>query len=169
MQEFQNKEIKNYPDIAEVTFEKVEKNYLKVILMSTISYFIGGFLFFMLLIEYLLKKRLPEDKTLFYILFGIIFIVAIILLIAGFAKRKYVVRDKDISYKSGLLTQTMVTVPFSRIQHIEITEGVFSRIFKLATISVFTAGDSSDDLEVGGISREKALQIKEFITQKINE
>ena len=63
----------------------------------------------------------------------------------------------------------MVTVPFSRIQHVEIDEGMFSRFFKLASLSVYTAGDSSDDLEIKGLSKEQALQIKEFISGKINE
>ena len=63
----------------------------------------------------------------------------------------------------------MTTVPFSRIQHVEIDESVFSRLFKLASISVFTAGDSSDDLVIKGLSKEKALQIKEFISTKVND
>ena len=81
----------------------------------------------------------------------------------------YVVRDKDISYKAGLFTKKITTVPFSRIQHVEIDEKPISRIFNLASISVFTAGDSSDDLEIKGINKEKALQIKEFISTKIDE
>ena len=63
----------------------------------------------------------------------------------------------------------ITTVPFSRIQHIEIDEKPISRLFNLASISVYTAGDSSDDLEIRGLDKEKAQQIKEFISQKIDE
>jgi membrane protein YdbS with pleckstrin-like domain len=51
----------------------------------------------------------------------------------------------------------------------EVDEGVFTRFFKLASLSIFTAGDSSDDLEIKGITKKEALEIKEFISQKINE
>jgi hypothetical protein len=39
----------------------------------------------------------------------------------------------------------------------------------LSSLSVYTAGDSSDDLVIKGITKKKALKIKEFITTKINE
>ena len=52
---------------------------------------------------------------------------------------------------------------------VEIDEKPISRIFGLSSISVYTAGDSSDDLEIKGIKKETALQIKEFISSKINE
>jgi membrane protein YdbS with pleckstrin-like domain len=90
-------------------------------------------------------------------------------LILSFSKRKYALRDKDISYKAGLFTKKTTTVPFSRIQHVETDEKPISRLFGLSSLSVYTAGDSSDDLEIKGIKKGKALQIKEFITTKINE
>lgn len=62
----------------------------------------------------------------------------------------------------------ITTVPFSRIQHVEIDEGPISRLFKLSTLSVFTAGDRSDDLKVKGISKVEAMRIKDFITSQIN-
>lgn len=88
--------------------------------------------------------------------------------ILGFEKRKYAVREKDISYKKGLLYKSLTTVPFNRIQHVEIDQGPISRFFGLATLSVFTAGDSSDDLKIKGLLKEQSLQIKEFITNKID-
>ena len=87
----------------------------------------------------------------------------------SFSKRKYAVREKDISYKRGVIIKTLTTIPFSRIQHVELDEAPILRIFKLASISVFTAGDSSDDLVLKGIKKNEALQIKEFISSKINE
>ena len=97
-----------------------------------------------------------------FLLFAAFFII-------GFSKRKYALRDRDISYKSGILFKSITTVPFIRIQHIEIDESPFSRFFNLAAISIYTAGDSSDDLGIKGVTKKEALEIKEFISQKINE
>ena len=86
----------------------------------------------------------------------------------GLKKRKYAVREKDISYEKGILFRSLTTVPFNRIQHVEIDEGPISRLFGLVSLSVFTAGDSSDDLKVSGLLKEEAKQIKEFISNKID-
>ena len=77
-------------------------------------------------------------------------------------------REKDVTYKSGVLIEKITTVPYSRIQHVEINEAPISRIFKLASLNVFTAGDSSNDLVIKGIKKEEALKIKEFINQQID-
>ncbi|WP_299836797.1 PH domain-containing protein [uncultured Tenacibaculum sp.] len=168
--QFQNNEVINFPDISKITFKSIEKRYLKVALLSAFSYIlviVPGIVFFL---EKVIREK-EEDFPFYlvYISLAVLVILYILNIVLSFPKRKYVIRDQDITYKSGLITRKMVTVPFSRIQHVEIDEGVFSRFFKLASLSVYTAGDSSDDLEIKGLSKEQALQIKEFISGKINE
>ncbi|WP_299715056.1 PH domain-containing protein [uncultured Tenacibaculum sp.] len=168
--QFQNNEVINFPDISKITFKSIEKRYLKVALLSAFSYIlviVPGIVFFL---EKVIRKK-EEDFPFYlvYISLTVLVIFYILNIVLSFPKRKYVIRDQDITYKSGLITRKMVTVPFSRIQHVEIDEGMFSRFFKLASLSVYTAGDSSDDLEIKGLSKEQALQIKEFISGKINE
>ncbi|WP_299681888.1 PH domain-containing protein [uncultured Tenacibaculum sp.] len=167
--QFQNNEVNNFPDISSVTFTRIEKSYFKVALLSVFSYFLVIVPVLILFLEKVIRKKEPDFPFYLYILILLIIVVYMLNLILGFPKRQYVVRDKDLTYKSGFLTRKMVTVPFSRIQHVEIDEGMFSRLFKLATLSVYTAGDSSDDLEIKGLTKEKAIQIKEFISSKINE
>ncbi|SNR15084.1 PH domain-containing protein [Tenacibaculum jejuense] len=168
--QFQNNEVINFPDISNVTFKSIEKRYLKVLLLSAFSYILFIVLGSVLFLEKVIRKK--EEGFPFYIIYISLIVLTILYIlniILGFPKRKYVIREQDITYKSGFITRTMVTVPFSRIQHVEIDEGIFSRIFKLASLSVYTAGDSSDDLEIRGLSKDQALKIKEFISSKINE
>ncbi|WP_299625447.1 PH domain-containing protein [uncultured Tenacibaculum sp.] len=168
--QFQNNEVINFPDISKITFKSIEKRYLKVALLSAFSYILVIVPSIVLFLEKVIRKK-EEDFPFYlvYISLAVLVILYILNIVLSFPKRKYVIRDQDITYKSGLITRKMVTVPFSRIQHVEIDEGVFSRFFKLASLSVYTAGDSSDDLEIKGLSKEQALQIKEFISGKINE
>lgn len=168
MDSFQNNVVPTLPDITEVPFKNIDKNYLKVILIN----FFLVFLFFLgatvALNEFVFPDEFdPYVLTLYIIIisfFGLIFMYFLV----SFPRRKFALRDKDISYKTGVFIKTLTTVPFSRIQHVEIDEKPVSRIFGLAAISVYTAGDSSDDLVVKGIKKVEALQIKEFITNKIN-
>ncbi|MDG1398998.1 MAG: PH domain-containing protein, partial [Polaribacter sp.] len=119
--------------------------------------------------QFFFSNEINQYIILIYVLFIVFFGAIFIVLNLSFPFRKYALREKDITYKAGLLVKKITTVPFSRVQHVEIDEKPISRIFGLSSISVYTAGDSSDDLEIKGIKKETALQIKEFISSKINE
>ncbi len=166
---FQNFQIEgSLPNVEELAFTNIHKNYLKVIVFNfflVLAITIGAVYFFI----NKTKKTFFLDNSLYIFLgIAIIFSVILTLLIIGFFKRKYALREKDISYKSGVLIHTLITVPFSRVQHIEIDEPPFSRFFKLATLNIYTAGESGGDLKIKGIPKQEALKIKEFINNFIH-
>jgi membrane protein YdbS with pleckstrin-like domain len=166
--EFSNIEILQLPDISKITFKRIHKDYLKVLILTILAIF--SVLFLAL---FLLEKNVEEIASIPYIMYVyflllLLFVVLISAFIVGFFRRKYALREKDLTYKSGVFIKTITTVPFSRIQHVEISEAPISRLFKLASLNVFTAGDSSNDLVIKGIKKEEALKIKEFINQQIH-
>lgn len=165
---FQNNIVPTFPDITKIDFIKINKKYLKVILLNISLYLLLLLIGLILWDFYFLSEQIPNLKIYLYLCLIVVFLFLYTVFIIGFSKRKYAVREKDISYKSGILFKKTTTVPYNRVQHIEIDQGPFSRIFKLAAISVYTAGDSSDDLKISGILKEDAIQIKEFISNKID-
>lgn len=169
MESFKNEVIQELPDINQVNFTKINKDYFKVILINFFLYFIPLLITLIILDLYVFSDEIKTYQILIFTSFFIFFGAILLYIVLMFPLRMYAVRDKDISYRSGLFFRTLTTVPFSRIQHVEIDEGPISRVFKLASISVYTAGDSSDDLIIKGIKRDKALQIKEFISTKVND
>lgn len=168
MNTYTNNIIAELPDIMKVNFLRIDKNYLKVILINIFLFFIPILVGLIFLITYNLNEFIPEYTFYFYLVYVLILSWVLFISIIGFPKRKYAIREKDISYKSGVFFKKITTVPFSRIQHVEIDEGPLMRLFKIATLSVFTAGDSSDDLKVKGLKKEEAIRIKEFISSQIN-
>jgi membrane protein YdbS with pleckstrin-like domain len=164
---FQNIAVISFPEIIKIDFKSIENKYLKVILINTFLFFVIAFL----LVSFADYKGLFEfiENTIWIYLSMFSSLVFILLVKkVGFKKRKYAVREKDISYKKGVLFKSLTSIPFNRIQHIEIDEGPISRLFGLVSLSVFTAGDSSDDLKISGLLKEEAKQIKEFISNKID-
>ena len=157
------------PDITKIEFKKIDRKYFKVILVVYFLFFISLFIGLVLLHQFLFLEELKAYIILLYTFFIIIFGFIFLYLKLGFPMKKYALRERDISYKSGLLIKKITTVPFSRIQHVEIDEKPISRLFGLASLSVYTAGDSSDDLVVKGLKKEVAIQLKEFIITKIDE
>jgi membrane protein YdbS with pleckstrin-like domain len=75
----------------------------------------------------------------------------------------YAVRQKDISFKSGWLWRSMTTVPFNRVQHCDIKQGLIDRWFGLSKLTIYTAGGQSTDLMIPGLLPETAERLKAYI------
>jgi|TARA_B110000977_G_scaffold43836_1_gene59504 hypothetical protein len=164
---FQNNAVTSYPEITQTDFKSINKRYFKVIVIQTTLIFTVLFIAIVFM-NYKDLFEWSEYSVWLYVMLSVIFMVILFLKIIGFKKRKYAVREKDISYKKGVFFRSLTTVPFNRIQHIEIDQGPVARYFGLVALSVFTAGDSSDDLKVSGLLKKDAVQIKEFISTKID-
>ena len=70
--------------------------------------------------------------------------------IKGFPLRGVLVREHDLSYRSGFIKRETVTVPFNRIQHSEIAQGPVARAFKVCTLKLYTAGNSGANPRADG-------------------
>lgn len=164
---FKNDVVIHYPDISQINFIKVDKNYLKVLLINFVIVFILSFLGFFGLTQIEFDDfDLQVYSSIIYLVLAILLSVSLLLLLFEFKVRAYAVREKDISYKKGLLVHKLVTVPYNRIQHLNVTEGFFSRMFDLASLHIFTAGDDSSDLVIKGLPKDRAYQIREYILQE---
>jgi membrane protein YdbS with pleckstrin-like domain len=85
-------------------------------------------------------------------------------LVKGLAMREF-----DIAYCSGLFWHKTVIVAYNRVQHVEVSSGPLQRKFDLASVKLFTAGGTSVDLKIDGLSSGRAEQIRAFIADKIEE
>ena len=81
-------------------------------------------------------------------------------------RKGYVVRDKDIVFRSGVIWRSITAIPFNRIQHVETSSTPFDRRFDIATLQLFTAGGSSGDLKIDGLGRDTAEQLRIFTLEK---
>jgi membrane protein YdbS with pleckstrin-like domain len=98
-----------------------------------------------------------------------VFALNILLTILSFSKRKYALRTHDIIYTKGFLVNTVTTLPFIRIQHIEISRSFLARKLNLATLNIYSAGSSGENLSIKGLSLEAANRLNDHITSKLNE
>lgn len=164
----ENNLVENLPDISKIDFTHIHKKYLKVLIFNVLLIFLVVLIALFTLMYFSFIEEINEYWFAIFTIVFILFSAIITFLKASFPKRKYAVRTKDISYKSGIFYKKLTTVPFSRIQHIEVDETPLARLFNIAILSVFTAGDSSDDLVIKGLEKQEALRIKEFISRKID-
>lgn len=156
------------PNIDDVILKPISKQYIKIIIINKTLIFT---LFFGILIlaKFFVKKEGFQDN--FWYVFTIVSVFCVfnfIIAILAFKKRKYAIREHDVIYAQGLLVNSITTVPISRIQHIEESRSWLSRQFNLATLNIFTAGESGSDLSIKGLPHKEARQVNDFISAKVN-
>jgi membrane protein YdbS with pleckstrin-like domain len=87
----------------------------------------------------------------------------------GFLKKGFAFRQHDVLYTYGVIATKTIIIPYNRIQHVSLHEGLLSRYFGLAKIEIFTAGGSSSDIEIPGIVKNEAESIKQLLMGKIQK
>ena len=97
-----------------------------------------------------LEKSAQVPDIITYLVFGIVYgmlgaLIALIYLYnRAYVKTfSYKISEDHIIIHHGVLTKTVATIPYSRIQNINIVNGVFDRMFKLYTVKIETAGSSA--------------------------
>lgn len=85
-----------------------------------------------------------------------------------FASRSWVLRQRDITYRSGWLWHRVTTLPFNRVQHCGIAQGLIEKWYGLATLEIYTAGKSSSDMRIPGLDPALAEQLKTYILRRSN-
>jgi membrane protein YdbS with pleckstrin-like domain len=159
----------NLPETVPEDFNRLDKRYLKIIFIR-ISFFVlllaAGLISFLLLAE----EKLP-GLILAAIISGIAILIlySFIISLLGFPKKGYLLRERDISYKTGLISYKQISVPFNRIQHVEVSQGVLAKIFHLSSVKIYTAGGSASDLSIPGLALVDAQKLKAFISEKISQ
>jgi uncharacterized protein len=159
----------NLPEIESKTFNLLDKKYLKIILIriSIFLFILSGLLATFWLLS---DETIP---TLIVVLIGLAIILiigfSVLISILGFPKKGYLVREKDVSFQRGLIIYRLTTVPFNRIQHVEVNQGILEKLFHLSSVKIYTAGGNSSDLSIPGLSVSDAQKLKAFLSEKISE
>ncbi len=81
----------------------------------------------------------------------------------------FAVRDHDIHFRSGVIWQKRLALPFSRIQHVEIERNPIERAFGLSTLKFFTAGGGSADMKIPALGEGQATDLKSFVLKLTGE
>lgn len=162
-------EIDQIPKIEEVEMISLEKDYLSVLLISrSISFFIMGAIIVVLMFVAPFEI-LPDVRKLVFAVFFIYVFWTTLSTIIGFRYKSYAMRDKDLVYKRGWLWSAQTTAPFNRVQHVKIDQGPLERQYQLAKLKVFTAGGSSSDLTIPGLTKQRAESLKEYIINRVKK
>jgi membrane protein YdbS with pleckstrin-like domain len=171
MEEFTNEVIdtKQLPRYEEVQLTPLHPKYLKVVLINSSLFIAVLVIGYFLLLIFDKENISPKFSIQLAIAVVVISILKLFFSILGFKKKAYAFRNHDVIYRSGIISTNTMVIPYNRVQHVALHEGFVSRIFGLAKVEIFTAGGSSSDLEIPGIEKEEAENIKQLLMGKIQK
>lgn len=169
MENFTNETIdtSQLPKFEEVQFTALHPNYWKVTLINCFISIL--FLCFGVLLGLTFIDELSGFE---YQLISLTFVLIVLILLfsrIAFRKKRFAFRNHDVLFRHGIIATNTIVIPYNRIQHVALHEGLVSRYFGLAKIEIFTAGGSSSDIEIPGIEKGKAENIKQLLMGKIQK
>ena len=169
MEDFTNETIDTtqLPRFEEVPFTPLHPNYWKVTLIHLFVLFLilgtalGLGLFF--------NEELLPYKWNLIIAAAILFALILLFSKIAFNKKGFAFRNHDVLFRSGIIATNTIIIPYNRVQHVALHEGLVSRFLGLAKIEIFTAGGSSSDIQIPGIEKLQAENIKQLLMGKIQK
>jgi len=93
---------------------------------------------------------------------------------------RYELLDSGFRKESGVIYKKYVTIPYDRIQNVDINRGILARIFGLSDLNIQTAGASATISRYGamgggaegrlpGVSKEVAEQLRDELIQRARQ
>ncbi|MCC1485351.1 PH domain-containing protein [Winogradskyella immobilis] len=163
-------DITTLPKLEDLKLEPISPKYFTIIIINVLVTYLS-FIGALVVLKYFI-----EDDDGFHSVFWYIIVVLILASISqmiiyklGFKKRKYALREKDIIYSSGYIVNNTTTLPLNRIQHLEITRSFMARRLGLATLKIYSAGESGGDIAIKGLPNAIAEKQYAHLTSVLND
>lgn len=82
---------------------------------------------------------------------------------------RYMVDEDGVQVRTGVLTRVVTSVPRSRVQHVDLAQGVWERRYDLATLVIHTAASGNPETSLRGISRATAEEIRNYLMPQASD
>lgn len=71
-----------------------------------------------------------------------------------------------LEIRRGVFWKHQISIPASRVQHIDVSQGPLQRNFGLATLTVHTAGTANASVELAGLTFETANELRDQLMEQ---
>lgn len=155
---------------------------------SLLSIFKSVFLIFaaLLVVAWNLLENIasggPDDDDFFTMLFelgliglliGIGILIVLILLTLGIGyiqwkRKEFAFSTEAVHLRSGIFVKTNESLPYARIQTVEIERTIFDRLFQMASLKIDTGADASEAMKLGLLAYEKTAPLRTWLLAASN-
>ncbi|WP_369996002.1 PH domain-containing protein [Winogradskyella sp.] len=162
-------DISTLPKSSDLELTPISKHYLWIILINISLVYLVIIGVLSIINQFSGDSGVQDAFEYLISIICVLFVISVIFAIIGFKKRKYAMREKDITYSHGYIVNKTLTLPFNRIQHIEIARSFLARKFGVSTLKIYSAGQSGGDIAIRGLPKAIAQTQYDFLTKIINE
>jgi len=76
---------------------------------------------------------------------------------------RYRVDETGVRIRRGVWWRQVISIPTSRVQHTDVSQGPVQRSFELATLTVFTAGTEGASISLEGLEHGVAKRLRDHL------
>lgn len=119
----------------------------------------------------------PEDDGFFEMLFtlgwiglligiGILCVIILFTLGIGYMqwkRKEFAFSTEAVHLRSGIFVKTNESLPYARIQTVEIERTIFDRLFQMASLKIDTGADASEAMKLGLLPYEKTAPLRTWL------
>lgn len=167
-QQLMTSEIKG---VENLDYEHIEKSYCKFLFWQNILIFI--LIAISAAVFVIIVSDSFADFLNHILLVGIaavVWLVALLLSLSIVSRvqkfRGYALREKDVSYRSGIIFPSYKTVPISKIQSVEIAQNPILKIVNLYNVVIANGSQGMGGITIHGVRKETAERIKSYLTKE---
>lgn len=155
------------PEADSIEYQTLDRHHASILIIISLLSWAGITTGWSVIITVTgLASRLSAEYLLYPL--PLIALPVIILVCRAMAARYgYALRAQDVHYRKGIVWRSETSLPFNRIQHVEVERGPLERLFGLSTLKFFAAGGGSADLSVPGLREADATRLRAFILEKV--
>ncbi len=157
------------PRAEDVTLNPIEEDYKKVILIQWSIFWLvtAGIATTLICLIRSWQHLYVIIPVAFFLTCFAIFHLIILRKSARY--KAYAIREHDVIYRTGWLVRSVKVVPFNRIQHCSVDEGMIARRYRLSSIRLFTSGSNDADVRIPGLKASFAADLRELIIAKTRD
>ena len=101
---------------------------------------------------------------------GIIIFIAIIAFLRYWFFKFYIdYKLEEFVIENGILNKTKTTIPFHKIQKVNIDQSLIQRVFNVYKVELDTAGSDKKEASISAISQEMAVELKQHLLENTNK
>ena len=80
-----------------------------------------------------------------------------------YRRTAYMLDAHGIEIRAGVVWRTVMSVPRSRVQHIDVSQGPLERAYGLGRLVIYTAGTEHSRVELPGLAHDVALALRDHL------
>ena len=79
----------------------------------------------------------------------------------------FVIREHDITFRSGIIFPSVITVPFCKIQQVSVCQNPVTRLFGLYSVDLVNGAQLLATIRIPGLTEERADKVKALVIESI--